>query len=410
MIIKPMIRNEICLNSHPKGCAQSVLNQINCVRNAFKQSLGLPRLALIVGCSTGYGLASRITAAFGCGAATVGVSLEKAGTYSKTGTPGWYNNLAFEAEASRAGLKAKTIDGDAYSSSIKEKTIEAVKALAHEAGIPPKIDLVIYSLASPVRTDPKSAVMYRSVIKPLGAPYSGKTINMLSAQIIEKSAPPATDEEIAATIKVMGGEDWELWMDSLYDANMLSPDFRTISYTYIGPKLSWAIYKNGSIGQAKADIERAARDINAKFSKSFNKNRQTFAWLSVNKAVVTRASAIIPIIPFYISCLFKVMKEAGLHEGCIEQMIRLFRDRLYHKEALHDGEKVTVDSKGLIRLDDWEMQEDVQKEVTERMEKITQENLLELCDVDGFKHDFLEVHGFDVPGIDYEAEIDPSCI
>jgi enoyl-[acyl-carrier protein] reductase/trans-2-enoyl-CoA reductase (NAD+) len=392
------------------------LNQINYVRTAFKQNGALahaensfPRLVLVLGSSTGYGLASRITAAFGYGAATVGVSFEKAGTASKPGTPGWYNNLAFGTEAAAAGLIAKTLDGDAYSESLKAQAVEAIRSVGAQAGIPPKVDLIIYSLASPVRTEPKSGVMYRSVIKPIGETYSGKTINTVSGEIIEKSVLPATEEEIAATVKVMGGEDWELWIDSLDAAGVLSQNVKTVAYTYIGPELSWAIYKNGSIGRAKADLERAAAAINAKLTGSLKK-RQTFAWVSVNKAVVTRASAVIPIIPLYISCLFKVMKGKGLHEGCVEQTVRLFRDRLYSQEALGDGGKVLVDSDGRIRLDDWEMQEDVQQEVTERMEKITKDNLLELCDVEGFKHDFLEVHGFDVSGIDYEAEIDPSRI
>jgi enoyl-[acyl-carrier protein] reductase/trans-2-enoyl-CoA reductase (NAD+) len=418
LIIKPMIRNDICLNSHPAGCAQSVRNQIDYVRKAFAENSntvsrsdknGPPRLVLVVGCSTGYGLASRITAAFGRGAATVGVSFEKAGSSSKPGTPGWYNNLAFENEAAKAGLAAKTLNGDAYSDAVKAETIDALKSLAAEAGIPPTVDLIIYSLASPVRTDPRTGVMYRSVIKPIGAPYSGRTINMLTSEIVEKSAPPAAEEEIAATVKVMGGEDWELWIEALDAAGLLASEVRTVAYTYIGPELSWAIYKNGSIGRAKADLERAARSINTKLGQTVKKD-QTFAWISVNKALVTRASAVIPIIPFYVSCLFKVMKEKGLHEGCIEQMVRLFRDRLYGGEAIRDSGKVPVDGEGRIRLDDWEMREDVQREVAERMERTTGENLRELCDVEGFKHDFLEVHGFDIPGINYEAELDPSGI
>ncbi|MDR2150351.1 MAG: trans-2-enoyl-CoA reductase family protein [Spirochaetaceae bacterium] len=417
MVLKPQIRNEICLNSHPKGCAQALVNQIQYVRNSFKSGSGAPasahkgapRLVLVVGSSTGYGLASRITAAFGYGAATVGLSLEKAGTATKAGTPGWYNNRAFELEAAGMGLAAQTLNGDAYADELKIQAIEALKVVAAQAGIQSQVDLIVYSLASPVRTDPQSGVLYRSVIKPLQQAYTGKTVHLLTGEIIEKSVAPATAEEVAATVKVMGGEDWERWIDALDAAGMLSTDTKTVAYTYIGPSLSWAIYKNGSIGQAKADLERAAQAINAKLAQSLGQSKP-FAWVSVNKAVVTRASAVIPIIPLYISCLFKVMKEKGLHEGCIEQMVRLFRDRLYRTEALAGSEGVLVDSEGRIRLDDWEMREDVQQEVRERMEKITQENLAELCDLAGFRHDFLEAHGFDVPGIDYEAEVDPSGI
>ncbi|MDR2403332.1 MAG: trans-2-enoyl-CoA reductase family protein [Spirochaetaceae bacterium] len=414
MIIKPMIRNNVCLNSHPGGCARVVRRQIAYIRNnpgGMVPGKGKPRLVLVIGCSTGYGLASRIAAALGYGAATVGISLEKPGSAAKPGTPGWYNNLCFEAEAARAGIPAKTLDGDAFSDALKERTIAAIResgnALAGPAGMPPpKIDLIVYSLASPVRTDPLDGVMYRSVIKPIGAPYSGRTVDMFSGKLSTGSVEPATDAEIAATVKVMGGEDWERWIDILAEADLLSPETRTVAYTYLGPSLSWAIYKNGTIGRAKEDLERAAGAINEKLTRALGKDQGRFAWVSVNKALVTRASAVIPIIPFYVSCLFKVMKEKGLHEGCIEQILRLYRDRLYRE----DGGGVPTDSEGRIRLDDWEMREDVQREVMERMEQAKDENIALLADVEGFRHDFLEVHGFDVPGIDYEAGIDPSGI
>ncbi len=414
MQIKPMIRNNICLNSHPKGCAAMVHSQIEYVRTTLAQGAdaatarkaapqGAPKLVLVLGCSTGYGLASRIAAAFGYGAATVGVSYEKAGSETKPGTPGWYDNLAFDAEAKAAGLAAATLDGDAFSDEIKAAAVEAIKKTAAAAGVSAKVDLVVYSLASPVRVDPRDGVMYRSVIKPIGAAYAGTTMDMLTGKLAVATAEPATDEEIASTVKVMGGEDWALWIDSLRDAGVLAANARTVAYTYLGPELSWAIYKNGTIGRAKEHLERTAKELDASLRASGGA-----AWVSVNKALVTRASAVIPIIPLYISSLFRVMKEMGLHEGCVEQLVRLYRDRLYAPGAATDASKVSVDAAGRIRIDDWEMREDVQKETAARMDRITEANLFELADVAGFKHDFLEAHGFDVAGVDYEADVNPA--
>jgi enoyl-[acyl-carrier protein] reductase/trans-2-enoyl-CoA reductase (NAD+) len=278
--------------------------------------------------------------------------------------------------------------------------VRAIRETAAEAGIPPQADLVIYSLASPVRTDPKDGVMYKSVIKPIGGPYSGTTVDVFTGRLFSAEAAPATEEEIAATIKVMGGEDWELWIDALDKAGVLSPAARTVAYTYIGPELSWPIYKNGAIGRAKEDLERAARAVNARFAAGGNPQRR--AWVSVNKALVTRASAVIPIIPLYVSCLFKVMKEKGLHEGCVEQITRLFRERLYTARAAADPSETPVDDAGRIRIDDLEMREDVQRETAARMAKITEANVFELSDIEGFKRDFLQAHGFDVPGINYD--------
>jgi enoyl-[acyl-carrier protein] reductase/trans-2-enoyl-CoA reductase (NAD+) len=396
-----MVRNNICLNSHPKGCVAVVEQQIAYVKQHLSASADTPKLALVVGCSTGYGLASRIAAGFGYGAATIGVSFEKSASATKPGTPGYYNNLAFERAAAGAGLAAKTLDGDAFSNEMKALVVDAVKTVAATAGIPAKIDLVVYSLASPVRTDPRDGVMYRSVIKPIGADYSGKTLDMMTGKLSVASAEPASADEIAATVKVMGGEDWELWIDALDKAGVLSPTARTVAYTYIGPELSWAIYKNGTIGHAKEDLERASNAINARLAA----NNGGAAWVSVNKAVVTRASAVIPIIPFYVSCLFKVMKEKGIHEGCIEQITRLYKDRLYVA-----GGVVPLDDARRIRLDDWELRDDVQAAVIARMESVTDETVFTDTDVAGFKHDFLEVHGFDVSGVDYDADVDPSTI
>jgi enoyl-[acyl-carrier protein] reductase/trans-2-enoyl-CoA reductase (NAD+) len=402
MIIKPMVRNNICINSHPAGCAASVRKQIEYVKKTMTPNGRTPKLALVIGCSTGYGLASRIAAAFGCRAATIGVSFEKAGTETKPGTPGFYNNLTFDKEAAKAGLYSKTLDGDAFSDAMKDQTVQAIQEAAAAVNLPAKVDLVIYSLASPVRTDPKDGVMYKSVVKPIGGVYSGKTIDMMTGKFITASAEPASEEEIRQTVKVMGGEDWELWMDALDKAGVLAPGVRAVAYTYIGPELSWAIYKNGAIGKAKEDLERAGREISKKLAAHGG-----HAWISVNKALVTRSSAVIPIIPFYVSCLFKVMKEKGLHEGCIEQIVRLYKDRLY-AEGSEESAKVLVDNEGRIRIDDWEMRDDVQQATVERMNAVTEENITALTDIEGFKHDFLEVHGFDVAGVDYNADVDPS--
>ncbi|MCL2175671.1 MAG: trans-2-enoyl-CoA reductase family protein [Treponema sp.] len=392
MQIKPMIRNNICLNAHPDGCAANVKNQVNYVKKILNVAPNVPKLALIVGCSNGYGLASRICAAFGYRAVTVGLSFENEPSEKRSGTPGYYNNKAFDQEAADAGLVSITLNGDAYSNEIKTATAQAVKQAASKAGIPAKIDLFVYSLASPVRTDPKSGVMYKSAIKPIGGAFSGTTLNMMDGTFSNISVEPAADEEIFNTVKVMGGEDWELWMDALNSEGLLSSQTKTVAYTYIGPESSWAIYKNGTIGKAKEDLERACKEINKKYSKQING-----AWISVNKALVTRSSAVIPTIPLYITCLFKEMKEMGIHEGCIEQIARLYRDRLFTSDG-----SVPVDSENRIRIDDWEMRDDVQKAVAAKMKIVTSENVFAETDILGFKHDFLEAHGFDVEGVNYE--------
>jgi len=386
MDIKPMIRNNICLNAHPEGCALNVKKQIEYTKKNLSQTdtTLTPKLALIVGCSNGYGLASRICAGFGYRAVTVGLSFENEPSEKRSGTPGFYNNAAFDLEAEKAGLVSVSLNGDAFSDEMKTKTINAVRQAAAKANLPAKIDLFIYSLASPARTDPKTGIMHRSAIKPIGAAFSGRTLNMMDGTFSTANAEPATEEEISSTVKVMGGEDWELWMDALESESLLSPDTTTVAYSYIGPELSWDIYKNGTIGKAKEDLERACRDINKKLSGKIRG-----AWVSVNKALVTRSSAVIPIIPLYIACLFKVMKDMGLHEGCIEQIVRLYRDRLYSNNA-----NISVDSENRIRIDDWEMRDDVQKAVTDRMKIVTPENVFAETDIIGFKNDFLEAHGF----------------
>lgn len=402
MIIKPMIRSNICINAHPVGCAKETENQIAYVK-AKKTERGIktaaeggkgPKNVLVLGCSTGYGLASRIVAAFEYGADTIGVSFEKAATETKGGTPGWYNNEAFDRAAKNAGLVSKTFSADAFSHETRKLVIDEAKKLGK------KFDLVIYSLASPVRTDPDTGALYKSVIKPQGKPYSGMAIDILTDSLKESSAEPATEQEVADTVKVMGGDDWRIWIKQMMDAGVLADGCRTIAYSYIGPELSHAIYRDGAIGQAKKDLEQAGLAIDKELSAALGGN----AYVSINKGLVTRSSAVIPIISLYLSILFKVMKEKGTHEGCIEQMERLFAERLY-TGADNSAGTVPVDSEHRIRIDDWELEPDVQKEVEKRMAAVTNENLAELGDLAGYKHDFLATNGFDVDGVDYTREV-----
>lgn len=395
MIIQPMIRSNMCINAHPAGCAADVKRQIDYVlkrkeeRKNFPQA---PKNVLVLGCSTGYGLASRIAAAFEFGATTIGVSFEKEGSDTprqKPGTPGFYNNMAFDKEAAKAGLKSITFNGDAFSHEMRDNVIKAVKDLGE------KIDLIVYSVASAVRVDPDNGTMYRSVLKPLGTTFSGDTIDVMTGTLSTISAEPANEEEAANTVKVMGGEDWALWVSKLLEAGVLAEGCKTVAYSYIGPSLSHAIYRDGTIGGAKKHLEKTAEKLNEKLKTVLNGE----AYVSVNKGLVTRSSAVIPIIPLYLSVLFKVMKEQGSHEGCIEQMERLFAERLY------TGSKVPTDENNLIRIDDWEMDPKVQSVVNERMAQITQENFAEIADLEGYRHDFLATNGFDVEGVDYSAEV-----
>jgi enoyl-[acyl-carrier protein] reductase/trans-2-enoyl-CoA reductase (NAD+) len=393
MIHEPMVRNNICINAHPKGCEVETRRQIEHISARKPRYAALPdkpRAVLVVGASTGYGLASRIGAAFGFGAITVGVSFEKAPTDSRTGTPGWYNNRTFDAEAKKAGLDSKSIDGDAFSKEIKAAAVAAAKDL----GI--TYDLVIYSLAAPNRTDPVTGITYQSVIKPIGEVYRGKSVNVFTGEFSEASIEPANEEDITATVKVMGGEDWELWIEALDEGGVLSSDAKTVAYSYIGPALSWPIYRDGTIGRAKAHLEETAPRLASRFA-----SRGLSVYVSINKALVTRASAVIPVIPLYVSTLFKVMKERGTHEDCAAQIDRLYRDRLYSGRA--GGPP--VDSEGRIRLDDLEMLQGVQAEIEARMSHVTQENLKKLADVDGFRIDFLRAHGFEVPTVNYSLDV-----
>ncbi len=398
MIIKPMIRSNICINAHPVGCAKETERQIAYIKakkaeravKSVREGGAGPKTALVLGCSTGYGLASRITAAFEYGADTIGVSFEKAATETKGGTPGWYNNKAFDRAAKEAGLTSITFSADAFSHETRRLVIDEVKKLGK------KIDLIIYSLASPVRTDPDSGVLYKSVIKPQGKPYSGLTIDMLTNSLKESSAEPATEQEVADTVKVMGGADWKLWIEQLNAAGVLAEGCCTVAYSYIGPALSHAIYRDGAIGAAKKNLEATGRALDAALQTSLGGR----AFVSINKGLVTRSSAVIPIISLYLSVLFKVMKEKGTHEGCIEQMERLFTERLYT-----ESKEVPVDEAGRIRIDDWELDPAVQDEVEKRMAAVTDANIAELGDIAGYKHDFLITNGFDVEGVDYAREV-----
>jgi enoyl-[acyl-carrier protein] reductase/trans-2-enoyl-CoA reductase (NAD+) len=385
MIIEPRMRGFICLTSHPKGCEKNVLNQIDYVKS--KGAIDGPKKVLVIGASTGFGLASRITSAFGSDAATIGVFFEKAPAEGKTASPGYYNSLAFEAAAGKAGLYAKSINGDAFSNEVKEQTIDLIKA---DLG---QIDLVIYSLASPVRQHPVSGVLHRSVLKPIGDTFTDKTVDFHTGIVSDVTITPCSDEDIANTVEVMGGEDWQMWMDALLNAGVLADGAMTVAYSYIGPKVTEPVYRKGTIGMAKDHLEATAFKITDDLAKIGGK-----AFVSVNKALVTQASSAIPVIPLYISLLYKIMKAEGTHEGCIEQIQRLFSARLYTNST------IPVDEKGRIRIDDWEMNPEVQKEVAELWKGATTENLTAIGDLAGYKSDFLNLFGFGFDGVDYVAE------
>jgi enoyl-[acyl-carrier protein] reductase / trans-2-enoyl-CoA reductase (NAD+) len=389
MIIKPKIRGFICTTAHPAGCAANVNQQIAYVRSKGPLN-GVPKRVLVVGSSTGYGLASRIVSAFAGGAATLGVFFEKAGEQDRTGSTGWYNSVAFEKAAHEAGLYAKSINGDAFSDAIKEQAIAAIKA---DLG---QVDAVIYSLASPRRTHPRTGATHTSTLKPIGAPYTNKTVNTDKGTVSDITIEPASEQEIADTVTVMGGEDWEMWIDALEKAGVLADGATTVAYSYIGPDLTWAIYRNGTIGKAKEDLEATAERLNDRLSA-----RGGRALVSVNKALVTQASSAIPVVPLYISLLYKVMKAHGTHEGCIEQIQRLFAARLA------SGADLRLDDQHRVRIDDWEMNEGIQREVAELWQRVSTENLAELSDIEGYRAEFLRLFGFGLPGVDYEAECDP---
>lgn len=379
------MRGFICLTSHPKGCEQNVKNQIAYVKS--KDPIDGAKRVLVIGASTGFGLASRISSAFGCNAATIGVFFEKPASEGKTASPGWYNSAAFENEAHHAGLYAKSINGDAFSKEVKQQTIEMIKT---DLG---QIDLVIYSLASPVRMHPETGILHRSTLKPIGGTFTNKTVDFHTGNVTQVSIEPANQEDIDNTVVVMGGEDWSMWMNDLKNAGVLAPGATTVAYSYIGPAVTEAVYRKGTIGRAKDHLEATAFSITDALKDIGGK-----AFVSVNKALVTQASSAIPVIPLYISLLYKIMKADGIHEGCIEQIQRLYSQRLY------TGKDVPTDDNGRIRIDDWEMRDDVQEKVAKLWEEATTETLPEIGDLAGYKQDFLNLFGFGFSGVDYDAD------
>jgi len=388
VIIKPKTRGFICTTTHPTGCEANVNEQIARVKADGAVANG-PKKVLVIGASTGYGLASRITAAFGSGAATLGVFLEKPATETKPGSAGWYNSGAFEKAAHAEGLYAKSINGDAFSHEVRAKAIEMIKA---DLG---QVDLVVYSLASPVRKLPDTGEVVRSVLKPIGNTYKATALDTSKDIIIDAEIAPATEEEVKNTVTVMGGEDWELWMDALKQAGVLAEGVKTVSYSYIGTDITWPIYWHGALGKAKEDMDRAAAAIRKSLAELHGS-----ANVAVLKSVVTQASAAIPVMPLYIAMCFKVMKDLNIHEGCIEQINRMFRTQLY-KEGGAD-----LDDTARIRMDDWELRDEVQNKVKALWPQVTNDNIFELTDYQGYKDEFLKLFGFGVAGIDYDAEVD----
>lgn len=386
MIIEPKVRGFICTTAHPVGCAQNVKNQIAYVKG--KGTFQGPKKVLVLGASTGYGLSSRIAAAFGSRAATIGVGFEKPASGNRTASAGWYNTAAFEQEAAKEGLYAKTIIGDAFSQEIKEQVIELIRK---DLG---KVDFVVYSIAAPRRTAPDGKT-YTSVLKPIGKPYSDKTIDLKNRAVVPVTAQPAEQQEIEDTVKVMGGEDWMLWMDALAQADVLEENVKTVAYSYIGPEATYPLYRLGTIGKAKEDLEASAKKITEALA-----SKHGSAFVSVNKALVTQASAAIPVVPLYITLLFKLMKELGLHEDCIAQMDRLFREKLFIASPI-------LDEEGRLRVDDWELNPEVQNEIKKRWPAVCSENLEELADIQGYWKDFYNLFGFEVDGVDYSQDISP---
>jgi enoyl-[acyl-carrier protein] reductase/trans-2-enoyl-CoA reductase (NAD+) len=388
MIIKPRVRGFMCVTTHPTGCDANVKSQIDYVKSSGDIAAG-PKRVLVIGASTGYGLASRISAAFGCGASTLGIFFEKEGTEKKPATAGWYNSAAFHRYAEAEGLYAKSINGDAFSDEIKQKTIDTIKA---DLG---QVDLVVYSLASPRRQHPQTGEVFMSTLKPIGNALTQKGLNTDKQEVTEFSLEPASDEDVANTVAVMGGEDWQMWMDALAAAGVLADGAKTTAYTYLGDKVTWDIYWHGTIGAAKKDLDKRVIGIREKLAVTGGDAR-----VSVLKAVVTQASSAIPAMPLYLAALFKVMKEAGTHEGCIEQVYGLFRDSLY-------GETPQLDEEGRLRADARELEPAIQAQVEEIWNQVTTENLNDLSDFAGYKREFMRLFGFEIDGVDYDAEVDP---
>ena len=391
MIIEPRVRGFICMTAHPAGCAANVGRQIAHVR--ARGRIDGPRSVLVVGASTGYGLASRIAAAFGCGAKTAGVFFERPGSARRTASAGWYNSAAFERAAADAGLGAWSYNGDAFADDAKERVTGLIAD--HLDG---SVDLVVYSLAAPRRVHPESGRTFNSVIKPIGAPFAGKTIDARSGALADAAIEPATGREVEETVAVMGGDDWRRWMEALDSAGALADGCRTVAYTYLGPEQTWPIYRDGTIGKAKEDLQRTAGALD-RWLRARGGGR---ALLSVNRALVTQASAAIPTVAVYLAMLSPLLRERGADEGCIEQIDRLFRERLYA------GGEIPVDAAGRVRLDDYEMAEAVQAAVRERWERVTEQEYRQVLDVDGYRREFLRLFGFGMPDVDYGADADPA--
>ncbi|RTE67509.1 trans-2-enoyl-CoA reductase family protein [Amphritea opalescens] len=388
MIIKPKIRGFICTTTHPVGCERNIQEQIDYTKAQGPIANG-PKRVLVIGSSSGYGMSSRISAAFGCGAATIGVFFEKPATERKTGTAGWYNAAAFDKKAHEAGLYAKSLNGDAFSNEAKQKTIDLIK---EDLG---QIDLVVYSLASPVRKMPDTGEVIRSCLKPIGETYRSTAIDTNKDVIIEAEVEPATEQEIADTVTVMGGQDWELWVNMLDEAGVLAEGCKSVAYSYIGTDITWPIYWDGALGQAKKDVDRAAGELNAKLAAKGGS-----ANVAVLKSVVTQASSAIPVMPLYLSMVFKIMRAEGVHEGCMEQVYRLFNTGIA-------GDSGKVDGENRLRMDDWELRDDIQQKCSELWPQVTSENLFELTDYQLYKDEFLKLFGFGLEGVDYEEDISP---
>ncbi|WP_305816340.1 enoyl-ACP reductase FabV [Photobacterium leiognathi] len=392
MIIKPKTRGFICTTTHPVGCEENVKEQI-----AYTKAQGpianAPKRVLVVGSSSGYGLSSRIAAAFGGGAATIGVFFEKPGTEKKPGTAGWYNSAAFDKFAKEEGLYSKSLNGDAFSNEAKQKTIDLIK---EDLG---QVDMVIYSLASPVRKLPETGEVVRSCLKPMGETYTATAVDTNKDVLIEASIEPATEQEVADTVTVMGGQDWELWIDALSDAGVLADGCKTVAYSYIGTEITWPIYWHGALGQAKMDLDRAAKELDEKLAKTGGS-----ANVAVLKSVVTQASAAIPVMPLYIAMVFKKMREEGVHEGCMQQILRMFNERLFKA----DGTAAEMDGENRLRLDDWELREDIQQHCRDLWPNVTNENLFDVADYQQYKDEFLKLFGFGIESVDYDADVNPE--
>lgn len=384
--LKPKLRGFICTTAHPVGCEQNVKNQIDYAKKNIKIA-NPPKRVLVIGSSSGYGLSSRIAAAFGGAAATIGVFFEKPASEKRPGTAGWHNSIAFEKQAKKAGLYAKSINGDAFSNDAKQKVIELIKQDLQQ------VDLVVYSLASPVRKDPENGEVYRSVLKPIGESYTATAVDTNKDKLFEATIEPATEAEINNTVKVMGGEDWELWIKALQESGCLADGCRTVAYSYIGTEITWPIYWNGSLGKAKQHLDATAVKVNAELSSSINGQ----ANIAVLKSVVTQASAAIPVMPLYIALVYKKMREAGFHEGCVEQIVRLYN-------SMYDS-NTTLDENNRYRMDDLELKDEIQDHCKATWLKLTDENLTDITDYNLYKQEFLKLFGFNVDGIDYDEDV-----